>query len=209
MKATDLLEKIQTLLSAKVNLAEMTLENGTILEAESFAAGESVFIKTEDERVALPIGDYTLEDGRILVVEEEGIIADIKEEAAPTEEAPAEAPAEELAAEELAEIEVEVEPEAGEAPQEAEQVQDVLEAVVEAIAPEIAKIQEEVSEMKKELEEVKMQYKKKEEMSAQTPAARPLKHSPEAGQKAVSQTKLAQNKSKTTMDVVFERMFNK
>lgn len=209
MKATDLLEKIQTLLSAKVNLAEMTLENGTILEAESFAAGESVFIKTDDERVALPIGDYTLEDGRILIVEEEGIIADIKEEAAPAEEAPAEAPAEELAAEELAEIEVEVEPEAGEAPQEAEQVQDVLEAVVEAIAPEIAKIQEEVAEMKKELEEVKMQNKKKEEMSAQTPAARPLKHSPESGKTAVSQTKLAQNKSKTTMDVVFERMFNK
>ena len=55
MKATDLLEKIQALLSAKVKLAEMTLENGTILEAESFAAGESVFIKTDDERVALPI----------------------------------------------------------------------------------------------------------------------------------------------------------
>ena len=203
MKATDLLEKIQTLLSAKVNLAEMTLENGTILEAESFAAGESVFIKTEDERVALPIGDYTLEDGRILVVEEEGIIADIKE-SAPAEEAPAEAPAEELA-----EIEVDVEPEAGEAPQEAEQIQDVLEAVVEAIAPEIAKIQEEVATMKKELEDVKMQYKKKEEMAAQTPAARPLKHSPESGKTAVSQTKLAQNKSRTTMDVVFERMFNK
>lgn len=202
MKATDLLEKIQTLLSAKVNLAEMTLENGTILEAESFAAGESVFIKTDDERVALPIGDYELEDGRILVVEEEGIIADIKE-AAPAEEAPA-APAEELA-----EIEVEVEPEAGEAPQEAEQIQDVLEAVVEAIAPEIAKIQEEVATMKKELEDVKMQYKKKEEMAAQTPAARPLKHSPESGKTAVSHTKLAQNKSRTTMDVVFEKMFNK
>ena len=85
MKATDLLEKIQTLLSAKVNLAEMTLENGTILEAESFAAGESVFIKTDDERVALPIGEYNLEDGRILIVEEEGVIAEIKE----AEEAPA------------------------------------------------------------------------------------------------------------------------
>ena len=197
MKATDLLEKMQTLLSAKVNLAEMTLENGTILEAESFAAGESVFIKTDDERVALPIGEYNLEDGRILIVEEEGVIAEIKE----AEEAPAEEPA----AEELAEIEVEVEPEAGETSEEAEQVNDVLTAVVEAIAPEIEKIQSEVEEMKKELEADKMEYKKKEEMSAQTPAAKPMKHSPEAIP-AVKQTKLAAGRSKTTMDIVNERL---
>lgn len=196
MKTTDLLEKIKTLLAAKVNLAEMTLENGTILEAESFAAGESVFIKTEEDRVALPIGDYTLEDGRILVVEEEGVIADIKE--ASVEEA---APV----AEELADVEVEVEPESYDSPQAAEQVQDVLQAVVEAIAPEIEKIQQEVAEMKKELEAVKMEYKKKEEMSAQTPAAKPMKHSPEAIP-SVKQTKLAAGRAKTTMDIVNERL---
>jgi len=195
MKATDLLEKIQTLLSAKVNLAEMTLENGTILEAESFAAGESVFIKTDDERVALPIGEYTLEDGKLLIVEEEGVIAEIKEvEAEP-----------EMPAEELAEVEVEVEPESYDSPKEAEQVQDVLQAVVEAIAPEIEKIQEEVAEMKKELEAVKMEYKQKEELAKQKPAAKPMKHSPEASQRA-TQTKLATRRSRTTMDIVMEKL---
>ena len=193
MKATDLLEKIQTLLSAKVNLAEMTLENGTIIEAESFASGESVFIKTDDERVALPIGEYTLEDGRMLIVEEEGIIADIREAEA------------EMPAEELAEIDVEVEPEAGEEPEKAEQVSDVLEAVVEAIAPEIEKIQEQVAEMKKELEAVKMEYKKKEEMAKQSPAAKPMKHSPEAS-KTVTPTKLATRRARTTMDIVMEKL---
>lgn len=191
MKATDLLEKIQTLLSAKVNLAEMTLENGTILEAESFATGESVFIKTDDERVALPIGEYTLEDGRLLIVEEEGIIAEIR-----TAEMPAE---------ELAEVEVEVEPESYDTPKEAEQVEDVLQAVVEAIAPEIEKIQQEVAEMKKELESVKMEYKKKEEMAAQTPAAKPKKHSPEAAPKATP-TRLATRRPQTTMDVVMQKL---
>jgi Skp family chaperone for outer membrane proteins len=195
MKATDLLEKIQTLLSAKVNLAEMTLENGTILEAESFATGESVFIKTDDERVALPIGEYTLEDGRLLVVEEEGVIAEIKEvEAEP-----------EMPAEELAEVEVEVEPESYDSPKQAEQVEDVLQAVVEAIAPEIEKIQEEVAEMKKELEAVKMEYKKKEEMARQKPAAKPMKHSPEAS-KTPTQTKLATRRARTTMDIVMEKL---
>ena len=195
MKATDLLEKIKTLLSAKVNLAEMILENGTILEAESFANGESVFIKSDDDRVALPIGEYTLEDGRMLIVEEEGIIAEIKEETA------------EMPAEELAEVEVEVEPESYDSPKEAEQVEDVLQAVVEAIAPEIEKIQQEVAEMKKYIEEVKMQYKKKEEMAAQTPAAKPKKHSPEATKTAP--TKLATRRPATTMDIVMQKLNNR
>jgi Mg2+ and Co2+ transporter CorA len=195
MKATDLLEKIKTLLSAKVNLAEMILENGTILEAESFATGESVFIKSDDDRVALPIGEYTLEDGRMLIVEEEGIIAEIKEETA------------EMPAEELAEVEVEVEPESYDTPKAAEQIEDVLQAVVEAIAPEIEKIQQEVAEMKKELEEVKMQYKKKEEMAAQTPAAKPKKHSPEATKTAP--TKLANRRPATTMDIVMQKLNNR
>lgn len=195
MKATDLLEKIKTLLSAKVNLAEMTLENGTILEAESFATGESVFIKSDDDKVALPIGEYTLEDGRMLIVEEEGIIAEIKQETAM------------MPAEELAEVEVEVEPESYDTPKAAEQIEDVLQAVVEAIAPEIEKIQQEVAEMKKELEEVKMQYKKKEEMAAQTPAAKPKKHSPEATKTAP--TKLATRRSATTMDIVMQKLNNR
>ena len=192
MKATDLLEKIKTLLSAKVNLAEMTLENGTILEAESFATGESVFIKSDDDRVALPIGEYTLEDGRMLIVEEEGIIAEIQAE---------------MPAEELAEVEVEVEPESYDTPKAAEQIEDVLQAVVEAIAPEIEKIQEEVAEMKKELEEVKMQYKKKEEMAKQTPAAKPKKHSPEVAKAAP--TKLATRRPATTMDIVMQKLNNR
>jgi hypothetical protein len=62
-----------------IELAQMKLENGTVLEAESFEAGGEVFIVTEDEKVAVPVGEYELEDGKILVVTEEGIIAEIKE----------------------------------------------------------------------------------------------------------------------------------
>jgi len=96
MKATDMLNKIkETLgveLSEEVKLAQAALENGTIIEAEEFAEGKEVFIVTEDERVALPIGSYKLEDGQELIIEEEGIIKSIGEA---VEEAPEEAPAEE------------------------------------------------------------------------------------------------------------------
>ena len=57
-----------------MKLAEVKLENGTILEAESFEKGNEVFIKTEDERVALPVGEYLIEDGKTLKVIEEVII---------------------------------------------------------------------------------------------------------------------------------------
>jgi hypothetical protein len=76
--ATDKVEE------TKVELATMQLENGTTVEAEAFEAGNEIFIVTEDEKVALPVGSYTLEDSTQLVVEEEGIIASIGE--AETEE---------------------------------------------------------------------------------------------------------------------------
>ena len=68
MNTIDMLNQIRTLLGVedteKVELAQMTLENGTVLEAEVFEANNEVFIITEEEKIALPVGEYTLEDGR-------------------------------------------------------------------------------------------------------------------------------------------------
>ena len=36
--------------------------------SNDFEAGKSVFIKTEDEQLALPVGEYELEGDRVLVV---------------------------------------------------------------------------------------------------------------------------------------------
>ena len=79
-------------LSEEVKLAQATLENGTIIEADEFAAGKEVFIVTEEDKVALPVGSYKLEDGQELIIEEEGIIASIGDavEEAPEEGTPAE-----------------------------------------------------------------------------------------------------------------------
>jgi len=87
--------------SKEVKLATAELENGTVVEAEAFSEGNEIFIVTEDEKVALPIGTYTLSDGQILTVEEEGIIANIGEAEA-TEEV--EAAADYATKEELAEV---------------------------------------------------------------------------------------------------------
>ena len=66
----------------KVELAMMKLIDGTMLEADEFVAGANVFLVGEDdERVAAPVGEHTLEDGRVMVIEEEGVIAAINEAA--------------------------------------------------------------------------------------------------------------------------------
>jgi len=87
MKANDMLNKIKTIIGGielteevkEVQLAEMKLQNGTVVEAEEFKKDEAIFIKSDDERIAMPVGEYVLEDGKLLVVEEEGIIADMRD----------------------------------------------------------------------------------------------------------------------------------
>ena len=88
MNTNDMISKIKEVvgLSEEVKLEQQTLENGTVLEADSFEAGKEIFIVTEDEKVAVPVGEYQMEDGRILVVAEEGLIAEIKAEEEEKEE---------------------------------------------------------------------------------------------------------------------------
>ena len=109
MKATEILSKIKTYLgedtadivenieqSQVVELAQAKLDNGTVLEAEAFEAGNEIFILTDDEKVAVPVGEYTMEDGQILVVSEEGIIGEIKSAEQEEEEVEASEEVEEL-----------------------------------------------------------------------------------------------------------------
>jgi len=193
MKATEMLNKIKTFLgedtadivenieqNQEVKLAQMTLENGTVLEAESFEAGQEVFILTDDEKVALPLGEYTLEDGMMLVVEEEGLIAEIK----------------------AAEEEVEEEVEATEV--EAEEVKAEY-ATKEELA-EVKSMLEEIKAMidkKEEMSEVEAQVK--EELS-ETPAAEPITHNPEPKQKM--NLKFAQNRQRNSLDKVMQKLIN-
>ena len=97
MKSTEILNKIKTFLTedkveetkeetieetqleTKVELAQAKLENGTVVESESFKEGDEIFIVTDDDKVAMPVGEYVMEDGKLLVVKEEGIIAEYRE----------------------------------------------------------------------------------------------------------------------------------
>ena len=101
MNTKETLNKVRTLLGIEVKLEQMKLDNGAILEAEVFEVGAEIFVVADEERVAVPVGEYVAEDGSTIVVLEEGVIGEIKEAGA-EEEAPAEdeAPVEEEVVEE-------------------------------------------------------------------------------------------------------------
>jgi hypothetical protein len=84
----DALKTIKTFLGMEVKLEQMKLVDGnTVIEADSFEAGASVMILVPDsEPVPLEVGKYELEDGRLLIVEEKGMIASIEEMPKETEE---------------------------------------------------------------------------------------------------------------------------
>lgn len=73
----------------QMKFEDIALEDGTIVSADALEVGAAVFIMVEEEKQPLPIGEYALADGSMLIVAEEGIIAEIKE-AEKEEEAPAE-----------------------------------------------------------------------------------------------------------------------
>jgi hypothetical protein len=102
MNTKDTLNKVRAVLGIEVKLEQMKLDNGAILEAEKFEAGAEIFVVADEERVAVPVGEYETEDGMMIIVSEEGIIGEIKEAGAEEEEAPAETEAEEVVEEELA-----------------------------------------------------------------------------------------------------------
>lgn len=92
----DALKTIKTFLGMEIKLEQMKLVDGnTVIEADSFEPGASVMIVVpEGEPVPLEVGKYELEDGRLLVIEEVGVIASIEEmpkEETEEEEMPVEA----------------------------------------------------------------------------------------------------------------------
>jgi len=169
-----------------IQLAQWTLEDGqTIVEAESFEAGQNIFIVAEDGNIPLPPGEYKTSEqdgGVIIVVQEEGVIMEIKEGTA--EEAP-----------EQEEVEQEAAP--------AAQAKKVVESVskethfskedVEALNKEIEELKVSLSEAENKLKESEVNLseaiatKEKVELElSETPAAKKIANAPKSSKKQIN-----------------------
>lgn len=198
MKATEMLNQVKNLLgvelSEEVKLEQMKLENGTVLEAEAFEKDNEVFIVTEDEKVPVPSGEYQMEDGKILVVEE-GIISDIKEMEEEVEEEEATSDEEEMKEEVYA----------------SKDELSELKAIIEDLKAKLElKDQETAEEIGLAMttmlsEQEKVEEAVKEELSK--PAADPIKHNPEGETKKQNHL-YAQKRNLSTRDRVLQKIAN-
>jgi hypothetical protein len=73
--------------TVEVELAQVkTADGAAIFDAESFDVGQAVFIVTEEGNIPVPMGEYTLEDGVKIKVDEQGVIVEVEAEGAETTE---------------------------------------------------------------------------------------------------------------------------
>jgi len=126
MKNTDILSRITALLNKKVSLAQQTLENGTVVESDSFAVGDPIFAINGEIKEPLEIGSYTLADGTVLEVMEIGVIGEIATPQAETSEGEMEMSAEPIVETELAEVPATLE--------------EIVQAVMQALQPKLDEI---------------------------------------------------------------------
>jgi len=195
MKPSEMLNQIKTLLNIEVILEEQKLENGTIVEAESFEKGKEIFIKTDDEKVAMPVGEYLLQDGRLVVVAEEGIIGDVREV---SDEVP------QKEAEDGEEITEDLEEEKEEEKMSyvsRQELEEAVEEVKEMIEEVKARLEEKKEEMNEDGKGLKSRTVKEEFSEA---AVKPIKHNPEG--KKINKRVFAKSKTRTTLDRVLNKL---
>ena len=202
-KKAELLNKVRAVLGISVELEKMELENGAVLESESFESGAEIFIVVDEDKVATPVGEYETKDGKVIVVSEEGVIAEIKdaseEEEAPAEEAPV---AEEMAEdEEVADVKEEEVP-----------ADDEIKNVINAIAEELAMLKAEIEKLKGGgSEDLSTEEVVTEDLSAQvevelsTPSAEPISHTPD---NTVNKKEQHLHAQKVNTNSTLNRIFN-
>jgi hypothetical protein len=187
----SLINQIKTLLGMEVKLEQMKLMDGvTVLEADMFEAGNEIFVVTEDEqKIPVPVGEYEMEDGRMLIVVEEGIISEVKEKEEEEEEVEVEEPIEEEAKKE----------------QEMETAKSAPKKVVESTIKE--SFFSEIEALKKENEMLKAELSKSNEVKEVelSEEVKPISFNPENENK-VESIKFASKRPRTIMDSVLNKL---
>ena len=185
MSANDKLNKIKTLLGLEVSFETKKLENGTTFESEKFENGSEVFILTEDERIPVPVGNYTMDDGTTLTVQKEGVISTLGEDRGEDDD--------EAAVDDWEGME--------------KRIKNLEDAVADLKRDKESKKEARDDKEDEEEEEVEASNSIKSRTVKEEFSVQPFKHSPEKEAKQ-KLTKYGQNRRMTTQDRVFNQIFN-
>jgi hypothetical protein len=171
---------------------QMLVDGQTTIQADMFEAGEPVFVVVPDaEPVPLPVGEYELQDGKILVVEIEGVIKEVKE---PEQVQP--------------EQEVEVEVEAEKAPQQVTAKKIVKSTIEEQHFSKVEELEKKIEELNAKIVELsKTEEVVEEEIVELAEAPKPIQFNPENSVE-IEHVDLTPNKAKGLRDSILEQIYN-
>ena len=195
-KVEQALNTIKVFLGMEVKLEQMKLVDGvTMIQADMFEQGSAVSIVNEEELIPLPIGDYELEDGRMLMVVEEGIISEIKDKEEEVEEV------EEVAPPAVEEMETEVKPST-------QAVKKTIKSVIEEQHfSEIEELKKEIELLKTENTELKAVTVEEVEEVVELEEVKPIVPNPESQAERV-EFKFGRNGFQSMEDKIREKLNN-
>jgi hypothetical protein len=184
----------------KVELAQVkTMDGEAIFDAEAFEIGNAVFIVTEEGNIPVPMGEYMLEDGMKIEVDEQGVIVEVSIEG------------EEEIVEEV--IEAEDEPMKEQIEEEMTMPKKVVKSKTEMEESYFSKIETRLSAIEKaneDLKAVNVQLSAENEELKKQLAESPAEHTkfnPEANNQTNVQFKLGSRRGETIQDRVFNQLF--
>jgi hypothetical protein len=184
----------------KVELAQVkTMDGEAIFDAEAFEIGNAVFIVTEEGNIPVPMGEYMLEDGMKIEVDEQGVIVEVSAEG------------EEEVVEEVIEAKDEIEKE--ETGMMESMPKKVVKSKTEMEESYFSKIETRLSAIEKaneDLKAVNVQLSAENEELKKQLAESPAEHTkfnPEAKTETNVQFKIGARRGETIQDRVFNQLF--
>jgi hypothetical protein len=187
----------------KVELEQKKTEDGqAIFDAEKFEVGSPIFVVTQDGNIPAPMGEYVMEDGLVVSVDDKGYIAEIstKEEEI--------APEEETAMQNDPMKEETGKPVASESSMEAKpkKMTETTSKIMEYSSDKLVEFEKSLEAMKMQLSALSQENEELKNRLATEEAPRTF-HSPEAKVEKL-QFKIGERRQESVTDRVFNQLFN-
>lgn len=206
MNANETLNRVMVALGIKaevpaveVNLASLkTMDGQATFDAETFEVGSAIFVITPDGKIPAPQGEYEMEDGTVISVDDKGYIIEI---ASKEEEVKEEMPmVEEVIAEDMPMKEQIVE--------EMAKPKKLTETTTKTteFSAEISEIREELNALKLKLSSVSEERDELKSRLASEEAPRSF-HSPESTPAHSIKFKIGERRTESVTDRVFKQLF--
>lgn len=206
--AKDILNRVYEIVmgkeeqETKVELAQVKTANGeAIFDAEAFEIGNNVFIVTEEGMIPVPVGEYELEDGLKIKVDEQGVIVEV------------ESPEAEKVEEVVEEVEAKDEIEKEETGMMESMPKKVVKSKTEMEESYFSKIEARLSAIEKNNEDLKAlnvqlsaENEELKKALAETPAEH-TKFNPEANNQNAVQFRIGARRGETIQDRVMNQLF--